>query len=197
MSLDRAAPLDARMARSLQGGPSFSLRHRLFRAVWTMSWLLLARWTPPPARLWRVALLRLFGAQVDWTARVYGSAAVWYPPHLAMGRHAIMGPGVQCYCLGKITIGAGAIISQRSHLCAGSHDIDDPYFQIVTAPIVIGERAWIAAEAFVGPGVTVGAGAVLGARGVAIRDLAPWTVHAGNPARLIRQRRRSIVWSSM
>lgn len=195
MSGNASPPLDAREAGSLYGGPSFSLHSRVVRAIWSITWLLLARWTPPPARLWRVALLRLFGAEVDWTARVYASAVIWYPPNLVMGRHAIMGPGVQCYCVDKITIGKGAVISHRSLLCAGGHDINDAHFQVVTAPIVIGERAWIAAEAFVGPGVTVGTGAVLGARGVAVRDMEPWTVHAGNPARVIGRRRQMVLCS--
>jgi putative colanic acid biosynthesis acetyltransferase WcaF len=81
-----------------------------------------------------------------------------------------------------------AVVSQGTHLCAGSHDIDDPNLQLITKPITIGERAWIAAEAFVGPGVTVGEGAVLGARGVAFRDLEAWTVYAGNPAAAKRRR---------
>ena len=55
-------------------------------------------------------------------------------------------------------------------------------------PITIGARAWVAAEAFVGPGVTVGEGAILGARAVAMRDLEPWTVHSGNPAVAMKPR---------
>ena len=58
----------------------------------------------------------------------------------------------------------------------------------MTRPITIGEQAWVAAEAFVGPGVNVGCGAVLGARGVAVRNLEGWTVYAGNPARPVGKR---------
>jgi putative colanic acid biosynthesis acetyltransferase WcaF len=88
----------------------------------------------------------------------------------------------------KITLGPYALISQGAHLCAGTHDIDDPNFQLKTKPISVGAEAWIAADAFVGPGVNVGARAVLGARAVTFRNLLPNSVYAGNPAKLIRSR---------
>lgn len=182
--------LDARKSGSRTGGPSFSLRHRLERALWTIVWGTLAAWTPPPLHPWRRLLLRLFGARVAPTARVYGSARIWYPRHLSLGDNAAIGPGVVCYSMAPIWLGDGAIVSQRAHLCAGTHDTEDPYFQLVARPIRIGAKAWIAAEAFVGPGVTVGEGAVLGARGVTVKDLPDWSVNAGNPARYIRARRR-------
>ncbi len=84
--------------------------------------------------------------------------------------------------MAPISVGARTIISQRAHLCAGTHDHRDPAFQLYARPIRIDQDAWIAAEAFIGPGVTVGEGAVLGARGCAFADLDPWTVYSGNPA---------------
>jgi putative colanic acid biosynthesis acetyltransferase WcaF len=91
--------------------------------------------------------------------------------------------------MAKITFAPYSLASQGAHICAGTHDIEDVHFQLRAYPIVVGYRAWIAAEAFVGPGVTVGEGAVLGARGCAFRDLSPWTVYAGNPARAIKPRK--------
>jgi putative colanic acid biosynthesis acetyltransferase WcaF len=88
----------------------------------------------------------------------------------------------------RVTIGAFAVISQGAQLCGGTHLVDSPDFQLVTRPIAVGAHAWIAADAFVGPGVRVGEGAVLGARAVAFRDLEPWTIYAGNPARPLRTR---------
>lgn len=99
-----------------------------------------------------------------------------------------MGRAVNCYNQGHITIGANAVVSQNSTLCASTHDLSEPLFPLVLRPIRIERDAWVAAEAFVGPGVTLGEGAVLGARGVAVRDLEPWTVYAGNPARPIKGR---------
>jgi len=172
-----------------QRGASFSLRNRLFRAFWNTSWLLLAAWTPAPFHPWRRLLLRLFGARIAPTARIYGSARIWYPPHLQMGEYAVLGPRANCYCQAPVTIEAHATVSQDAELVTGTHDIDDPHFQLVARPVRVGRHAWVAAGAFVGPGVTIGEGAVLGARAVAFSDLAPWTVYAGNPAKVLRQRR--------
>lgn len=182
-------PLDGRGAPAWRGGPSFSLGNRLYRLAWTIAWLLLARWTPPPLRAWRRLVLRAFGAQVAPTANVYASARIWSPANLSIGDHAAIGPRAIVYAMAPVTIGPYAVISQGAHLCAGTHDIEDPGFQLHARPITIGARAWIAAEAFVGPGVNVGEGAVLGARGCAMRDLEPWTVYRGNPAEGVRRRR--------
>lgn len=170
------------------GGPSFALRHRLFRALWSVSWVVLAAWTPPPLHGWRRLVLAAFGARIDPTARVHGSARVWYPPNLRMAARAMLGPRTTCYCVAAITLGEGAIVSQGAHLCGGTHAVDDPGFQLLSKPILIGNGAWVAAEAFVGPGVTLGACAVLGARGVAFRDLEAGCIYVGNPARRLRRR---------
>lgn len=187
----KSAILDASRTSPVEGGPSFSLGNRLYRALWSVAWLLLAAWTPAPLHRWRVLLLRLFGANVAWTAHVYASARVWFPPNLAMREHACLGPGANCYSIARVEIGPRAIVSQRAHLCTGSHDIRDPAFQLVARPIAIGADAWVAAESFVGPGVTIGEGAVLGARAVTFQDLEPWTVYLGNPAAALRKRART------
>lgn len=181
--------LAARLSRPLEGGPSFPLSHRLFRFLWRATWLLLAAWTPPPWRRWRRFLLVRFGASLGPRADVRASARVWYPPHLAMGDCAVLGPGATCYNIAQITLGTRTVVSQGAHLCTGSHDLADPDFQLVARPIVLGNYAWIAADAFVGPGVTVGDGAVLGARAAAFSDLSAWTVYRGNPAHAVRARR--------
>lgn len=180
--------LDAKVSNPLEGGPSFSLSNRLLRLIWNMTWFLLASWTPPFMHPWRRFLLRLFGAKVARTAVVYSSASIWYPPNFEIGEHACVGRRVIIYCMAKITFKDYALASQGAHICAGTHDIDDRNFQLKTKPITIGTRAWIAADAFVGPGVKVGDGAVLGARGCTFRDLESWTVYLGNPAQVLRSR---------
>lgn len=182
-------PLDAAAAHPATGGPSFSLSHRLYRALWAFTWFLFARWTPPAMRGWRRWLLVRFGARAARQVYVYGSATIWSPANLTLGDYATIGPGAIIYNMAPITLGAHAVVSQRAHLCAGSHDIDDPNFQLVVRPITIGAGAWVAAEAFVGPGVTVGDGAVLAARGCAFRDLEAGCVYSGNPATMLRTRR--------
>jgi putative colanic acid biosynthesis acetyltransferase WcaF len=175
-------------ARSLEGGASFSLANRIYRLTWGIAWLLLAAWTPPPMHRWRCFVLRLFGARVGHEVRLYGSARIWSPANLVLGDHAAIGRDAIIYSMGPIVFEDYAVVSQGAHICAGTHDVGDFHFQLLARPVRICTRAWIAAEAFVGPGVTVGEGAVLGARGCAMRDLDPWTIYSGNPAQPIRAR---------
>jgi putative colanic acid biosynthesis acetyltransferase WcaF len=180
--------LDASRFKPLHGGPTFPVSVLVVRTLWNLTWLFLAAWTPPPLFFWRRLLLRLFGARVSSTALVYGSSKIWYPANVELGEFAQIGPRAIVYSMAKIAVEDYAIVSQGAHLCAGTHDIEDPNFQTLAKPITVRKRAWVAAESFIGPGVTVGEGAVLGARGVAVRDLEAWTVYAGNPARPVKLR---------
>lgn len=173
-------------------GRTFSWRHLAFRAVWNVAWLLLAAWTPPPFHRWRRLVLIAFGAKIARGARVYGSARIWYPPNLEMGRNAVLGWKVNCYSMDNIVLEDFAEVAQFNHLVTGTHDFNSETFQLYTRPIRICSHAWIAANCFVGPGVTVHEGAVLGACGVTFRDLEPWTVYAGNPAKPIKSRHNFI-----
>lgn len=181
-------PLDARETKPLEGGASFSLGNRLIRVVWMATWLVLCRFTPPQLHGWRRWVLRLFGGKVARGARVHASVSVWLPANLELGENALIGPGVRIYNQGRIAIGARTVISQRAHICASTHDLRDPLFQLVLRPVTIGEQCWVAAEAFVGPGVTMHDGAVLGARGALFEDAAPGGVYSGNPARFVKER---------
>lgn len=186
---DDSAPLDYHDTRAIEGGASYSLFNRLYRVSWNATWLVFASWTPTPLHRWRNFLLRLFGANVHPTAHVYSSARIWLPVNLTMEEHTCLGPGANCYNMAEIRLANHAIVSQGACLCAGTHDVDDVHFQLLTKPIVLEEYAWIAAEAFVGPGVTIGHHAVVGARGVLFRDAKPNGIYAGNPARLVRERK--------
>ncbi len=170
-------------------GPTLALRFRLKRLAWMITWRVLAAWTPPPLRRWRNFLLRRFGATIDATASVHAKALIWWPAHLVMERYSSMGPGVICYNIDVIRIGEFASVSQRAHLCSGSHDVQDSTFPLVHKPITVESNAWVAAEAFVGPGVVIGEGAVLGARAVTAKALQPWTIYVGNPAKPVGRRR--------
>ena len=141
------------------------------------------------------ASLEALSFKTLWRENLPDRANIWkhdglVPPNLEMGEHAVIGWRTLCYSMDRIVIGDYATVSQCSFLLAGTHDIDDPNFQLQTKPIHIGPRAWVAACAIVGPGVTIGEGAVLGGGGVAFKDLEPWTVYAGNPARKVRARNR-------
>ncbi|GAB5504371.1 putative colanic acid biosynthesis acetyltransferase [Pyruvatibacter sp.] len=107
-----------------------------------------------------------------------------------MGNHATLGRNSNCYNMGKVRLGSHAIVSQSAYLCGGTHDVDDINFQLHVGEIDIGDFAWVASEAFVGPGVTLGEGAVLGARGVAFKNVPAWKIYGGNPAAFLRDRLR-------
>jgi putative colanic acid biosynthesis acetyltransferase WcaF len=165
-----------------------TLTNKVARTAWQIVWLLLYRPTPRLIHPWRCLLLRLFGARLGKAVHPYPSARVWAPWNLEMGDHACLSENVDCYCVDKIRIGAHSTVSQYSFLCTASHDYTQAAMPLVVAPITIGERAWITADVFVGPGVTIGDGAVVTARSSVFTDVPPWTVARGNPAVPVRLR---------
>lgn len=148
----------------------------------------LFHYSPRPCFAWRRFLLRCMGASVGREVHVYPSAQIYYPWMISVGDHAAIGEHAIVYSLGRIVIGKRATISQRAHLCAGTHDYRDPTLPLQRPPITIGADAWVCADAFVGPGISVGDGAVIGARAAVFRNVEPWTIVGGNPARFIKLR---------
>lgn len=136
----------------------------------------------------RAALLRLFGAQIGKGTRIRPSADIEIPWMLCVGDGATVGDHAILYSLGSVRIGARAVVSQYAHLCAGTHDHTRRDFPLLRLPVTVGADAWIGADAFVGPGVSVGDRAILGARASAFRDVPADEIHAGNPAKKIKDR---------
>ena len=165
-----------------------SLSNRAGRVLWRMVWPVLGRWSPTPFHFWRRWLLRLFGAKIGRGVHIYPSAKVWAPWNLVMGERSCLASGVDCYSVDRITIGAYVTVSQGAFLCTATHDFRAAAFPLVTKPITVGARAWVAASAFVGPGVTIGEGAVVGAMSCVVKDVPEWTVWAGNPATMVSER---------
>lgn len=165
-----------------------SLRNKVARACWNLTWLVLYRPSPWFCFAWRRMLLRLFGAVMGEGPRPAPRCRIWAPWNLTMGEHSWLADDVDCYSVAPVKLGAHAIVSQDTYLCTASHDYEDPDFRLVTKPIEIGDFAWVAARAYIGPGVRVGEGAVVGATASVYRDVPEWTVVGGNPARVIKQR---------
>lgn len=158
------------------------------RFLWAAVERTLFRFSPPRAFRWRAALLRLLGATIANNTRINRTCSVVHPWLLEVGEWSSIGPRASVYNLGRITIGRHTSISQDVTLCAGTHDHRQPGLPLVRSPITIGDGAWVAAQAFVGPGVTVGRNAVVAARAVVVKDVPPDVVVGGNPARVIKRR---------
>lgn len=169
-------------------GPSFSRSNRLARLLWNAVWLGLFLPSPRPMHGWRRFLLRMFGARVGRGVHVYPSVRIWAPWNLTLGEECGIGDRTILYSQGEIVVGRRAVISQGSHLCAGTHDFTKPGFPLVTKPIHVGADTWLAAECMVLPGVTIGEGAVIGARALVTKDMPPWTVCAGHPCTPLKPR---------
>ncbi len=168
---------------------SLGRKNQAVRLVWGIVWPL-GTWFLPRSMCsgWKRFLLRLFGASIHDTAVVYSSAKVYYPANLVMDEYSCLASDVDCYNVDKVMIGANSTVSQGSYLCTASHDITDPKNHLVTKPIVIEDQAWVGAGAFIGMGVTVHQGAVVGARAAVFKDVESWTVVGGNPAKFIKKR---------
>ena len=170
----------------------WSPRELLGRALWEALRGPLFAWTPRPMWGWRRGVLRLFGAQIGRDVHVFPTVRIAVPWNVTIADQSAVGDRAVLYSLGSIRIGAGTTISQHAHLCAGSHDHRRPDLPLLKLSIEIGDGAWVCADAFVGPGVRVGALAVVGARAVAVRDVPAETVVVGNPARVVGPRRLEV-----
>jgi putative colanic acid biosynthesis acetyltransferase WcaF len=165
----------------------YSRADQALRVAWSFGrWLV--RLSPRPCFAWRRAILRLFGAKIGEQVHIYPSVHLYMPWNVEIGDWAALGEDVFIYSLGKVRIGRHATVSYRAHVCAGTHDLEDPTLPLLKPPVSIGDGVWIGTEAFIGPGVTIGSGAVVGARAVVVKDVAPLHIVAGNPARTVRMR---------
>lgn len=165
-----------------------SFRERFACALWGLVRMLLFRITPCRLNVLRVFLLRRFGAMVNYSSFVHPTVFIDFPWNLEMGRNVVIEHEVIINCMGRIGIDDGTRISQYSHLCAGTHAYEQREMPIVRSPISVGKNVWIAADAFVGPGVTIGDGALLAARSSAFSNLPAGQICVGEPAKPRRER---------
>jgi putative colanic acid biosynthesis acetyltransferase WcaF len=168
-------------------GPSFSLKNRLARAVWEIAMFFLFKPSPRPLHKWRAFLLRCFGAKVGRGVHIYPNVEIWAPWNLELSDECGIANKAILYSQDKIFIGRRAVISQGAHLVTGTHDYTKPGFPLITFPILIRDNVWIAAEAFIHPGITINEGCIIGARAVVTRDMPPWMICAGNPCKPIKK----------
>jgi putative colanic acid biosynthesis acetyltransferase WcaF len=168
--------------------PSFRGRNKLLVQVWYIVRATFFRASPHAAVFLRRGILRLFGAKIGKGVDIRPSAVITYPWNLKVGDYSYIGDEVVLYNLDAIEIGKHVSISYRSMLCTGSHDTGDSRFPLLLGPISIGDECWIAADAFIAPNVSIGHGAVIGARSSVFRDVPPQQIWHGSPARYARER---------
>jgi putative colanic acid biosynthesis acetyltransferase WcaF len=162
-------------------------RPRWVEAAWLcFQGLLFGTWLP--GACWRVRLLRLFGARIGLGVVIKPGTRVKFPWLLQIGNHSWIGESVWLDDLGEISIGSNCCISQGAYLCTGNHDWEDPQFGLIVGPIVLCDGSWVGARAVVCPGVTIGEQAVATAGSVVTKDIPAFEIHAGNPAKLTRNR---------
>jgi putative colanic acid biosynthesis acetyltransferase WcaF len=162
---------------------------KVARTLWMFASATLFRWSFHNWYGWRRWLLRRFGATIGQRVRVRPTVRIEIPWNLTIADDAIVGDFAILYSLGPITIGRRTVISQYTHLCAGTHDYTKRFFPLVKLPITIGQDCWLAADAFVGPGITIGDRAVVGARSTVVKDVPADVIAVGMPARPIGPRR--------
>ncbi len=167
---------------------NLSHRNKIARLIWRTVWICLFRPSPRWAHAWRRLLLRIFGASLEAPVYIYPSTQIWAPWNLQMERGSCLSHFVDCYNVDQISLGRNSTVSQYSFLCTATHDFDAIGMPLLTSPIRIGNDCWIAADVFVGPGVSMSDGAVALARSTVLRDIHSLQVVAGTPSRFIRMR---------
>ncbi|MBX2977527.1 MAG: putative colanic acid biosynthesis acetyltransferase [Ignavibacteriaceae bacterium] len=161
---------------------------KLYRLIWRIVSLFLFRpFSLPIFNTWRIFLLKIFGARIGKGSVIYSSVYIPSPWNLTIGKESAIGPGVQLH-YGKTIIGNKVTISQRSYLCSATHKIDSINTPFISGTIIIKDYAWIAAECFIMSGITVGEGAIVGARAAVFKNVANWAIVGGNPARYLKKR---------
>lgn len=168
--------------------PDFRGRSAVVVQLWWLVQGSLFAWSPQFMYSWRRFLMRLFGARVGRNVLIRPSVRTPYPWKVSIGDNSWIGDEVTLYSLGEIKIGIDVVVSQKSYLCTGSHDFESLAFNIYARPICIEDEAWVATDVFVAPGVTIGRGAVVGARSTVLHDLPEGMICYGNPAKAIKQR---------
>ena len=176
--------------------PMTPLGDRARRGLWNVCYKVLFQLSPRPMFGWRNLLLRLFGASLGTGCKIYPKARIWAPWNLICEDLVAFADGSEIYNASPMYFGSHANVSQGAYVCGATHLYNEPEFRLVSFEMRIGAYAWICARAMVSPRVNVGDGAILGMGSVATKDLEPFGIYAGSPARLVKMRERSAVPSS-
>lgn len=166
----------------------YSLKEYARRALWELVGQNMIRISFRKMSGWRRFWLRLFGGKIASSSHFKSTTRIRHPWLLTIGEHSAIAEHVEVYNLGPIEIGDHSVVSQFAHLCAGTHDYTVPSLPLQRPAIRIGSGVWVCANAFIGPGVTIGDNSLVGAAAVVTKDVPAGVIVAGNPARVIKPR---------
>jgi len=163
-------------------------RSWLIRSLWFFLGLPLLRCSILPSSTFRRWLLRSFGAEIGPGAVIKPGVQVKHPWFLKAGKNCWLGENCWIDNVGPVALGDNVCISQGAYLCTGNHDWKDPAFGLIVSPIRVGDGAWVAARASLGPGTVVGHGAIVAFGAVVSGNVPPLEIYGGNPAVYLRSR---------
>jgi putative colanic acid biosynthesis acetyltransferase WcaF len=168
---------------------SFSFLNKIRRLLWGITWFVFCKWTPVPLHFWRIFVLKVFGAKIGEFNYIYPTCKIWAPWSLETEDVVTIGPYVEIYNPGGVFLGHHTILSQGAYLCGATHDYNSISFTYIKKKISLEPYVWICAKAVVLPGTYCKEGSVLGAMSIISGCMEAWTVYAGNPAKIVKQRR--------
>jgi len=148
-----------------------------------------------PSHGLRLMLYRhLFRVQIGHKTSIHRGFRVYHPSHVQIGEHTVINREVLFDGRMGITIGSNVSISEGVCLLTLQHDVNSPTFDNQGAPISVDDYAFIGTRAIILPGVNVGKGAAVGAGSIVTRNVDPYTIVAGTPAKPIGTRRQDLTY---
>ncbi|WP_372739254.1 hypothetical protein [Neptunomonas sp.] len=171
-------------------GPD-SKKEKVARLCWEFFYFLTFTLLPDRGlNLLRIFILKCFGAKVGYSNQIPASVKILKPWKLHMATNSCLSKDCDIYNFDFVILKENAIVSKNTHLCTATHNYEKLGLPLESKPIVICENTWVAADCFLGPGVIVGEGSIVGARSVVFKELEAWGVYGGYPAKKIKQRRK-------
>ncbi len=170
------------MPAGFRGGPAWKVQ------IWWIVQDTLFRWSPTVFYRWRSFLLRLFGAQIGDNVRLRSTVRVTYPWKLSLADNVWVGDDCVFYNLAEISLGSQVALAHGVYLCTGLHDYSRIDFPIDAKPITVEDEVWLTNDVFIGPGVRIGRGCVVGTRSTVLKDLPSGMLCHGSPARPVKRR---------
>jgi len=157
----------------------------------SFSWISLSIISHLPTHTLRNILLHLFGLHIK-NAILYSNFHIREPSNILIGTGTIIGHGVTLDGRMGIKIGENVNFSSEVMIWTLQHDYNDPAFGVKGGSVIIEDYVWISARPIILPNVTIGKGAVIAAGAVVTKDVEPYSIVGGIPAKKIGTRAKHL-----